>query len=65
MVYGTRRDFFAQKITYFYWKLQRYWRIILLICVVTGVLSKPLGMLNSLVIEGMWELIAPVLRLGL
>lgn len=55
----------SQKVTYFYWKLQRYWKIILLICVVTGVLSKPLGMLNSLVIEGMWKLIAPVLRLGL
>ena len=55
----------SQKVAYFYWKLQRYWKIILLICVVTGVLSKPLGMLNSLVSEGMWKLIAPVLRLGL
>ena len=54
----------SRRISHFYWKFQRYWRIILLICVVTGVLSKPLGMLNSLVIEGMWKLITPILRLG-
>ena len=41
----------------FYWRYQRYWRIIMILCVITGVLSKPLGILNNVVINGIWTLI--------
>lgn len=41
----------------FYWKYQKYWRIVLLVCVFTGLLSKPLGLLNNFVTDGMWFLI--------
>lgn len=45
----------------FYARYQRYWRFILLVCVVTGILSKPLGMLNQMMIAGMWKIIALLL----
>lgn len=41
----------------FYWKYQNYWRWILLLCVITGVLSKPLGILNNALLNSMWRLI--------
>ena len=47
----------SMKAAGFYAKFQRYWRIVLILCVVTGVLSKPLGMLNQLLINGMWRVI--------
>lgn len=54
----------SNKISGFYWKYQRYWRIVLLICVVTGILSKPLSLLNTAIQNGMWLIIRLVLRLG-
>lgn len=42
------------KVSAFYWRYQKYWRIVLLICVFTGLLSRPLGLLNNLVTDGMW-----------
>lgn len=47
----------SPKAAEFYWKYQRYWRIVLLVCVVTGLLSRPLGMLNNAIISGMWSLV--------
>lgn len=47
----------SPKAAEFYWKYQRYWRIVLLVCVVTGLLSRPLGMLNNTIISGMWSLV--------
>ena len=41
----------------FYWRYQRYWRIIMILCVITGVLSKPLSILNNAVSNGRWTLI--------
>lgn len=49
------------KVNAFYWKYQRYARIVMIICVVTGVLSKPLGMLNNVVLNGMWKLVTVIL----
>lgn len=48
-----------------YWKYQRYWRIILIVCVVSGVLSKPLGILNNVLLNGMWHIIKLILGFGL
>ncbi len=45
------------KAASFYWRYQNYWRWILLLCVITGVLSKPLGILNNALLNGMWWLI--------
>lgn len=44
-----------------YWKYQKYWRIIMIVCIVTGILSKPLGMLNSFLLNKMWRLIQFIL----
>lgn len=41
----------------FYWKYQNYWRWILFLCVITGILSMPLGFLNNALLNGMWRLI--------
>lgn len=48
-----------------YWKYQNYWRIILVLLVVTGVLSKPLGLLNDSIITVMWKHISWILKLGM
>lgn len=47
-----------------YWRYQRYWRFILLVCVVTGIFSRPLWILNSNLLNSMWTLIRFILRLG-
>lgn len=49
------------KVNAFYWKYQRYARIVMILCVVTGVLSKPLGMLNTVILNGMWRLVTLIL----
>lgn len=49
------------KVAHFYWKYQRYWRWVLLICVVTGLLSRPLGLLNNMLLNGMWKVVRLIL----
>ena len=49
------------KANNFYWQYQNYWRWILLLCVITGVLSKPLGLMNNAIISGMWSLVKLIL----
>ena len=51
----------SRKISAFYWKYQRYWRFVLLICVVTGLLSKPLSVLNNRLLNSMWSLVKLIL----
>lgn len=55
----------SQWATEQYLKYQKYWRIILLLLVVTGVLSKPLGLLNDSIITVMWKHISWILKLGM
>ena len=45
-----------------YAKLQRYWRVILIVLLVTGILSKPLNWLNDCLINLMWRLVCLILR---
>ncbi len=52
----------SYKAEEFYWRYQNYWRIILLLCVVTGVLSRPLSVLNSFTIRSMWNIIRLIIR---
>ena len=47
----------------FFWKYQNYWRWILLLAVFTGVLSRPLGILNDTIISGMWFLVRILFRI--
>lgn len=49
------------KVNAFYWKYQRYWRLVMILCVVTGALSKPLGLLNEQVIRLLWQIIKAIL----
>lgn len=49
------------KVGGFYYQYQRYWRWVLLICVLTGLLSKPLGVMNDWLLNGMWRWIQMVL----
>jgi Zn-dependent protease len=46
-----------------YYRYERYWRIILLILVFTGILSKPLSILNETVLNLMWSVVKFVIRL--
>lgn len=52
------------RISEIYWRYRRYWRIILVVCVVTGILSKPLGILNSNFLNSMWSLVKLILGFG-
>ncbi|MBP3479084.1 MAG: site-2 protease family protein [Oscillospiraceae bacterium] len=45
-----------------YAKLQHYWRVILIVLLVTGILSKPLNWLNDCLIDLMWRLVCLILR---
>lgn len=45
-----------------YARLQRYWRVILIVLLVTGILSKPLNWLNDCLIDLMWRLVCLILR---
>ena len=49
------------KVGMFYRKYQHYWRWVLLFCVLTGLLSNPLGMLNGLLLNGMRRLIGLII----
>lgn len=49
------------KVNAFYWKYQRYWRLVMILCVITGALSKPLGLLNEQVIRLLWQIIKAIL----
>ncbi len=44
-----------------YMKYERYWQIVLILCVVTGFLSKPLGYANSFVLNAIAKLIGVIL----
>jgi Zn-dependent protease len=46
-----------------YYRYERYWRIILFILVFTGILSKPLSILNETVLNLMWSVVKFVIRL--
>lgn len=54
----------SSKVTEWYWRLQKYWQIILLLLLVTGVLSRPLSFLNGKVIAGMWQVVCLILFPG-
>ena len=49
------------KVNMFYWKYQRYARIVMILCVVTGVLSTPLGKLNNILLSTMWKFVTVLL----
>ena len=46
-----------------YQKLHRYWRIILIILLVTGILSRPLSWMNEVILNFMWKLVRLILNL--
>lgn len=47
----------------FYWRYENYLRIAMIILIFTGVLSRPLGILNNVIIQKMWRLICGILLL--
>ena len=53
------------KAANFYWKYRDYWKWVLLLAVFTGVLSRPLGIVNSFVVNAMWTVVRLIFGLGL
>ena len=53
----------SEKASGFYWKHQRYWRLILIVLLITGVLSKPLNWLNEGILNAMWRIIRLIINL--
>lgn len=52
----------SSKVTGWYWRLQAYWPLILLILLASGVLSIPFDFLNRTVVTGMWRLACWILN---
>ena len=53
----------SEKASRFYWKHQRYWRLILIVLLITGVLSRPLNWLNESILDAMWRIIRLIIFL--
>ncbi len=51
------------EIQKFYWKLGKYWRLILIACIFTGILTKPMSILNGWLFDGLWWLVRLLLGL--
>ena len=45
------------KVAYWYGRFRKYARIILAVCLISGILSKPLKLINAEIIDGMWKFI--------
>ena len=52
------------KVNEFYYKIRAYRSIILIVLLVSGILSRPLGIANNVIIEGMWRLVKIILSIG-
>ncbi len=52
------------KVNKCHWKLRKYWRLILLVLLMTGVLSRPLIILNNGVFKGIWQIVRWLLHIG-
>ncbi len=48
-------------IARFYNRFSRYWRLFLLLCLFTGILSRPLSFLNNAIMDGLWAVIRLIL----
>ena len=44
-----------------YRRYARYWNLALILLLVSGALSRPLGFLNDAVLNGMWSLVRMIL----
>ncbi len=52
----------SNKVQSFYLKYREHWRWILLLCVLSGALSKPLGLLNHLLVQSMRSIVDVILK---
>lgn len=55
----------SSSATRLYMKYQRYWRLVLVLLVVTGLLSKPLNLINDWMLNGMWWFVRQLLHIGI
>lgn len=53
------------KVNEFYYKIRPYRSLILIVLLVSGILSRPLGIANNAIIEAMWKLIKMILSIGI
>ncbi len=53
------------KVKEFYFQIRRYSSLILIALLVTGILSRPLGIADNAILSGMWTLVKSMLRIGI
>lgn len=53
------------KVKEFYFRIRRYSSLILIALLVTGILSRPLGIADNAILSGMWTLVKSMLRIGI
>lgn len=53
------------KVNQYFYQIRRYSGLILIVLLVSGALSRPLGYANNAILNGMWNLVRMILRIGI
>lgn len=53
------------KVEEFYYKIRPYRNLILILLLVSGVLSRPLGIANNMILNSMWSVVRMILGIGI
>jgi len=53
------------KVKEFYFRIRRYSNLVLIVLLVTGILSRPLGIIDNAILNGMWSIVKSILRIGI
>lgn len=53
------------KVKEFYFRTRRYSNLVLIVLLVTGILSRPLGIIDNAILNGMWSIVKSILRIGI
>lgn len=53
------------KVKEFYFRIRRYSNLVLIVLLMTGILSRPLGIIDNAILNGMWSIVKSILRIGI
>lgn len=53
------------KVNQYFYEIRRYSSLILIVLLVSGALSRPLGYANHVILNGMWKLVKMILQIGI
>lgn len=53
------------KVKEIYFRIRRYSNLVLIVLLMTGILSRPLGIIDNAILNGMWSIVKSILRIGI